>query len=636
MGNTPPSSPFPSSHLPSQNNRFRHLSPNPLSFKQPHRQSPFHRQNSPKDSPLLKRFKSAENGAFDALPHTTNYAKARQRRKNEKRTMAETEEAVDFCKSLSVSLFNCQLNQRLNAVSNLLDSNSTEELNNRFSKETVPKIDEKVMRKELDYLLNSLVDKEEEEEGLVENDIEEEEGLFKKLSTPSHNTLRSKEQWENPQSGFKLPTNGVFSFHKDIQNINNSNKKKKSDEPVVIEERSFDDSFGTSKYEHISENSLINRQWLDRQNKNKTNSGFTEEFSGATLRDSEIRQEEESRFRFERQRPTEIELSTFKTTKIQHNETLKRDSYSKRIQSKNFFEKPRKLDIMTVKGKIDDKPHRFSRNKPKHIAINIAQLSKVKKKKGFNNFMQKTKKNREEKEVKKTNRNIENMFFDKRYKSTTETNLPFKRDNSYKRLYEKKKEQKNNDLFSHHKRRNSSNLVLAKNNPLEDKLNKKSEKIVDQKKGHKRAFSSFGRKMSLNNLSKPAKKNSFKQKFRQSAKKTASIGRCYGTQIESIKNSKEESIGLEQESVEFDVYEKIIDGFNNPLKQTLAKKPSKVFLEQFQNKRKEDSLYSKSFKTTNQSSRNSSKHNVKIDISGLSKKMKFDLDSCFKKSRGQL
>ena len=109
-----------------------------------------------------------------------------------------------------------------------------------------------------------------------------------------------------------------------------------------------------------------------------------------------------------------------------------------------------------------------------------------------------------------------------------------------------------------------------------------------------------------------------------------------GYKVENTLESFEHAIELGVDAVEFDVYEKIIDGFNNPLKQTLAKKPSKVFLEQFQNKRKEDSLYSKSFKTTNQSSRNSSKHNVKIDISGLSKKMKFDLDSCFKKSRGQL
>ena len=631
-------------------------------------QNPLFRNRSQvRTNPLLKRFKSAENGAFEGLVKTDQFSRERQKRKNEKKIMAEIDEALSLCKSVSVSLLNAKINPTLNTLSNLMN---TEEDNShpadrfsRFRQQKPVKSDLKlnkiVLEKEFDYFISEIVPQEEvriEVDHLSDNEFVEEEkpklNLFKHISTPSHKTNNSKDRSDGmlqktnkkstsskeDQNGFKISTNEVFSFHNDFQAFNQeSAKKKKKELSEVIMEQSYDDSFGTSRYEHISENSLINKQWQEKQRLQNINSYLLGESSNdlSQQQHSEFEEQDSLKYRYHQRRPSNLELSDYQDLRANQDDTLKRDSHSKQKSSHNYFEKPRKLDVKTVKGSVNDKPKRFV--KPKHIAIDITQLSKAGKKKNFDNFMQKTKKSRGDIGQVNPKRKSENMFFDNLKESVPDKKDVFKKENSYKQMFNRKKSmQTENKGMNLHRRRNSTNAqpVNKEENSSIDKLLKQGMVKNEQGKTHKRIHSTFARKTSLNSL-KPVdskKNNNFMQKFRQSAKKTKQIGRCFNTQIESIKKSKEESLNIESESIEYDLYETIIDKFNNPLKATMDRKPTKGLMDGFRS-RKEDSIYTKAYKTSQQSSRNSSKHNVKIDVSHLSKRMKFDLESCFKKSR---
>ncbi len=118
------------------------------------------------------------------------------------------------------------------------------------------------------------------------------------------------------------------------------------------------------------------------------------------------------------------------------------------------------------------------------------------------------------------------------------------------------------------------------------------------------------------------KKTNILQKFRESGKKH---------KLQSLKSIDDDSLKFEHESLEFDLYKDILNQFS---KTDLRKKPS---LKNFRPKRQkiEENESLKNFmrieNKTTLSSKESSKHHIKIDIRNLSEKVQFSLKDCFRK-----
>lgn len=634
---------------------------------------------------LLRRYKSVDgfNDVFGD-PGVSNAKKGNTGTRIEKNNNAEISEAIDFAREVAMGVSLTKINTPINTPSLGLDSgfnNSVVSLN-KFSKlkSREPTAYNRCINLELDYIIERMesnkpssrprpqrppsnkriinIDYLQEDTPKPNNGrlmMLEKKNIINPLdySTQRFKTISVSSPESNNPNAFKIIPNQVFSFHQNLHNnpFASSNKKKQTQPERVIEENPYDNSLEISQSEVMeqhSEPTLLNSSI--QQDRIASISKYLMGIDDPKPRITS--QVSQPKYQFTRPIPAKDEKKITMTEEDYMEETLKRDSFPKRDSVKKF-ETPRKFDINNFRlnlenkesrGKLDfnqarvsmpDKP-KFDAQ-PRELKVDLTRLNKnslkpsMSQASGQNTLQKKTLRD-----------HMMNARFDPRTdlnpQMMTRGSSTFKQEEEPTEIAKEKFNLHSGISYSMmHAKKKSSSIATPNNNMMDHHRNITSQdkihmgadlnrQIQPNSKAYNPLANAFNNKMSLKTFSNPEVElsNNIIQKFRQSAHKKNSANQFFSTQVSQIRRKPIEPDRNEEESGDHRILNKIL---NNMEKNNSGFKPQRFSIGQNE-QAQEDSMYNKMGRTTN-SSLNSSKQNIKVDITNLSNKMKINIDSHF-------
>lgn len=468
---------------------------------------------------------------------------------------------------------------------------------------------------------------------------------------------------------FQIKPNQVFSFHQNLPATSGSSNKKPKQEPQnIIEENSCDDSIELSRSELIDINSELSLQNPKAQNDRISSIGKYLMGNDEPMNDLYKNHQSKNGFLKQKNQPETRNHINDRDDNI--HAILKRDSLHRRETGKQF-ENPRKLDINRFKSSQDiksqitngmtnnPKPSVISKtrfdSKPKEIKVDLTALNKnptkpkimqtltqnTSTKKSLRDHMMKARNFNNAEGFEVPEQKPLNVFADEEEKSPADKNKDKYTLNggaSYGRMFEKKKNASISKISKSPVGRDKNDIINEKQtikvsvDKNKSYSNKQPSKMsVDRHIQPKPApynlmSNTMTNKLAVKTVSSPEIElsNNIIQKFRQSAQKKNSTNQFFTAQVPSIKSEPEDSMMLEEESLDNRALYKILNNIDHDSSAKTPQRQSFAANAQPQ----EDSIYNK-FARTTQSSCNSSKQNIKVDINILSKKMKFNFDNQF-------